>query len=40
MQIAHPQRAFLPVLVRRQAHYLTNRMAQHMGFYVISTKRQ
>jgi hypothetical protein len=30
----------VPVLVCRRAHYLTNVMAQDLGFYVISTKRQ
>jgi hypothetical protein len=40
LQNAHPRRSFLPVLVCARAHYLTNLMAEHMGFYVISMKRQ
>jgi hypothetical protein len=40
LQAAHPSRRFIPVLVCRRAHYLTNQMAEYLGFYVISTKRQ
>lgn len=40
LQVAHGDRRFLPVLVCRRAHYTTNQMAEHLGFYVISTKRQ
>ena len=40
LQALHPERALLPVLVCRRAHTITARMAEHLGFYVISTKRQ
>lgn len=40
LQLQHQDRRFLPVLVCRRAHFLTNKMAEYLGFYVISTKRQ
>jgi len=40
LQVAEPRRRFVPVLVCRKAHYLTNVMAQQVGFYVIQTHRQ
>jgi hypothetical protein len=35
LQIAHPKRRFLPVLVARRVHYTTFRMARHLGFFMI-----
>jgi hypothetical protein len=40
LQQQHPDRRFVPVLVCRRSHYLTNKMAEQLGFYVIATKRQ
>lgn len=40
LQVAHPERHILPVLVCRKAHYLTTVMARQLGFYVISMQRQ
>jgi hypothetical protein len=40
LQQNHPDRHFLPVLVCRRQHTLTAHMAEHLGFYVIATKRQ
>jgi hypothetical protein len=40
IQQLHPTRRLLPVLVCRRAHTITARMGEHLGFYVISTKRQ
>lgn len=40
LQHRHRNIRFVPVLVCRRAHYLTNVMAVDLGFYVISTKRQ
>jgi hypothetical protein len=40
LQRAHPQHKFLPVLVCRRAHPFVNHLAEQLGFYVISTKRQ
>jgi hypothetical protein len=40
LHIAHPDLDVLPVLVCRRAHYLTTKMAQHVGFHVIQTRRQ
>jgi hypothetical protein len=40
LRLQHPDLRVLPVLVCRKAHYLTNRMAQHVGFHVIATQRQ
>lgn len=40
IQLAHPDLRMLPVLVCRRAHYLTTVMAEHLGFYVIQTRRQ
>lgn len=40
LQRAHSAHRFLPVLVCRHAHPLVNRLAEQLGFYVISTKRQ
>lgn len=40
LQLANLAHRFVPVLVRRTAHYTTNVMAEHLGFYVISTKQQ
>jgi len=40
LRLAHPDLDILPVLVCRRAHYLTTKMAQHIGFHVIQTRRQ
>jgi hypothetical protein len=40
LQQSHPDRRFLPVLVCRRQHDTAARMAHHLGFYVIATKRQ
>lgn len=40
LQVAHPDRHFLPVLVCRRSHVTTTWMAQKLGFYVINTKTQ
>lgn len=40
LQLAHPDRDLLPVLVCRRAHYTTLKLADTLGFYVISTKEQ
>jgi hypothetical protein len=40
LQQMHPRSDFVPILVCRKAHYLTNVMAKSLGFYVISTLRQ
>lgn len=36
----HPERAVLPLLVCRKAHFTTRKMAKDMGFFVIETQRQ
>nr|WP_296065892.1 hypothetical protein [uncultured Actinoplanes sp.] len=40
LQREHPDHDFLPVLVCRRAHPMVNHLAEQLGFYVISTKRQ
>lgn len=40
LRLQHPDLGVFPVLVCRRAHYLTNLMANHLGFHVIATKRQ
>jgi hypothetical protein len=40
LRLQHPELRVFPVLVCRKAHYLTNKMAQHIGFHVIATQRQ
>jgi hypothetical protein len=40
LQLDHPEHRFLPVFVCRRAQHLTMQMAEALGFYVISTKRQ
>ncbi|MEV5692566.1 hypothetical protein [Micromonospora globbae] len=40
LQLDHPTHRFVPVFVCRRAQYMTNQMAEALGFYVISTKRQ
>ncbi len=35
LQLAHPRRRFLPVLVARRVHYTAFRMAKHLGFFLI-----
>jgi hypothetical protein len=40
LQLDNPERRLLPVLVCRRAQYMTNQMAEALGFYVIATKRQ
>lgn len=40
LQLAHPSRLILPVLVARRVHYLTFRMAKHLGFVALQFDRQ
>jgi hypothetical protein len=40
LRLEHPDLSVLPVLVCRKAHYLTNLMAQQLGFHIIATWRQ
>lgn len=40
LQLAHPDRRFVPVLVCRRQHYRTGKMAKQVGFHVINTWRQ
>jgi hypothetical protein len=40
LQLAHPDRRFVPVIVCRRAQKLTFRMAKTLGFYVIDAHRQ
>lgn len=40
LQLAHPERSFVPVLICRRAHLMTFRMAELFGFYVAQTKAQ
>ncbi|WP_231995200.1 helix-turn-helix domain-containing protein [Mycobacterium sp. 852002-10029_SCH5224772] len=40
LRMANPELVVFPVLVCRKAHYTTRRMAQHLGFHVITTERQ
>lgn len=40
LQITHPRRRFMPVLVCRRAHYLTFCMAKHLGFFVLVFDRR
>lgn len=40
LQVAHPDRPIVPVLVCRRQHFTTVMMAKQMGFHVIETWRQ
>ncbi len=40
LRLQHPNLPVFPVLVCRRAHYTTLKMAQHLGFHVISTQKQ
>lgn len=40
LQLGHPDRRILPVLVCRKMQFRTGQMAKQMGFHVISTWRQ
>ena len=40
LQLRHPGRRFIPVLVARAVHYLTYHMAKHLGFFVIEFDRR
>jgi hypothetical protein len=40
LQVAHPRRRFMPVLICRRAQYLTFCMAKHLGFFVLIFDRR
>jgi hypothetical protein len=40
IQIAHPARGFVPLLVCRRVHYTTFRMARDLGFFVAENRAQ